>query len=388
MSFPIRPFRSSVARPFFVAFVLAALAFLCAAPVFAATLPEIQRLVKQGQYPQALAQADAYLATSPRDAQGRFLKGLILTEMNRGDDAIIIFTQLTRDYPELPEPYNNLAVLYAQQKQYDKARAALEMAIRTHPAYAIAHENLGDVYAKLASQAYDKALQLDSANAAAQKKLALIRDLSGISGVRNQGSGISVPPQAPPVRAQVPAAAPAKAPPAKEPEAKSVTAPASVPAANVVAKAPPAREAEAKSVTVPARVPTASVVAKVPPPAKEAETTAAVAPEEEILRTLADWAAAWSRQDVAAYLGFYAPEFQPAKGMRRSAWEAERRERILRPEWIKVRYDPPEIRVSGNTANVRFRQHYRASGFSASSRKTLSLVRSGKLWRIVAEEAR
>ena len=138
------------------------LAISFAAPAFADNLPDVQRLIKQGQYPQALEKVDAYLSSRPKDAQGRFLKGLIYTEMNKPADAIGVFTKLSEDYPELPEPYNNLAVLYAQQKQYDKARTALEMAIRTHPSYAIAYENLGDVYAKLASQAYDKALQLDS----------------------------------------------------------------------------------------------------------------------------------------------------------------------------------------------------------------------------------
>ncbi len=69
-------------------------------------------------------------------------------------------------------------MLYAGQNQFDKARAALEMAIRTNPSYATAHENLGDIYAKLASQAYNKALQLDGSNAnAVRPKLALIRDL-------------------------------------------------------------------------------------------------------------------------------------------------------------------------------------------------------------------
>lgn len=143
----------------------------------AQTLPEVQSLMKQGQMPQALEKVDAYISTKPKDAQGRFMRGLILTELGRSADAIAVFTKLTEDFPELPEPYNNLAVLYAQQKQYDKARTALEMAIRTHPSYSIAHENLGDVYAKLASQAYDKALQLDSSNAATQTKLSLIKDL-------------------------------------------------------------------------------------------------------------------------------------------------------------------------------------------------------------------
>jgi tetratricopeptide (TPR) repeat protein len=107
----------------------------------------------------------------------RFIKGVIYSESGKPNDAIATFTKLTEDYPELPEPYNNLAVLYASQNQLDKARTALEMAIRTNPSYSTAHENLGDVYAKLASQAYSKALQLDSNNQAVQPKLSLIREL-------------------------------------------------------------------------------------------------------------------------------------------------------------------------------------------------------------------
>jgi len=137
----------------------------------AQTLADIQDLMKEGKMPQALEQADRYIAAQPKDAQGPFMKGVILSEMGRPQDAIEVFTDLTETFPELPEPYNNLAVLYARQKQYDKAQMALEMAIRTHPDYAMAHENLGDVYAKLASQAYAKALQLDSSNRAARAKL-------------------------------------------------------------------------------------------------------------------------------------------------------------------------------------------------------------------------
>ena len=113
------------------------------------------------------------------EARARFLKGLIYTEQGNTREAIEMFRKLTEDYPELPEPYNNLAVIYASQGQYDRARAALEQSIRTHPSYATAYENLGDVYAKLASQAYDKALKLDSSNAGAQNKLALVRELVG-----------------------------------------------------------------------------------------------------------------------------------------------------------------------------------------------------------------
>ncbi|HSB48181.1 MAG TPA: tetratricopeptide repeat protein, partial [Burkholderiales bacterium] len=121
-------------------------------------LQEANAFFKQGQYERALDRVEAHLKTNPKDARGRFLKGLIFAEQRKPDDAIKVFSELTQEYPELPEPYNNLAVLYASQGQYDKARTALEMAIRTHPSYATAHENLGDIYAKMASQAYDKAL--------------------------------------------------------------------------------------------------------------------------------------------------------------------------------------------------------------------------------------
>ncbi len=138
---------------------------------------EVSRLVRAGQLNQALGKVEQSLANKPRDPQMRFMKGVIQTESGKPADAITTFTQLTEDFPELPEPYNNLAVLYAGQSQFDKARAALEMAIRTNPSYATAHENLGDVYAKLASQAYSKALQLDTNNTSVPPKLNLIRNI-------------------------------------------------------------------------------------------------------------------------------------------------------------------------------------------------------------------
>src|SRR5688572_33107193 len=154
----------------------------CLMVAFTARADDMQdasRMLKAGQHQQALERVNKVLAAKPRDPQARFLKGLIFTDQGNTKDAIDIFTKLTQDYPELPEPYNNLAVIYAAQGQYDKARVALEQSIRTHPSYATAYENLGDVYAKLASQAYDKALQLDSSNSGAKNKLSLVRELVG-----------------------------------------------------------------------------------------------------------------------------------------------------------------------------------------------------------------
>jgi len=150
-----------------------------ALPALADDLDDAAKLLKAGQRDQALERVNRVLEQKSGDPKARFLKGIILTEQGNTKDAIEIFTKLTQDYPKLPEPYNNLAVIYAGQGQYDKARAALEQSIRTHPSYATAYENLGDVYAKLASQAYDKALQLDKSNTGAQNKLSLVRELVG-----------------------------------------------------------------------------------------------------------------------------------------------------------------------------------------------------------------
>lgn len=329
-----------------------------AVPAFADNLPEVQRLIKQGQYPQALEKVDAYLSSRPKDAQGRFLKGLIYTEMNKPGDAIAVFTKLSEDYPELPEPYNNLAVLYAQQKQYDKARTALEMAIRTHPSYAIAYENLGDVYAKLASQAYDKALQLDNSNSATQNKLALIRDLITTSGKAN------VKPQP-----AAPAAAPTATVVTSTPGAAAATPPAAKP--TVVAAAPAAAPA-----------PT-TAVAPTPAPAQAGNGS------EDVVKAINAWADAWSRKDMRAYLGAYASNFDTPKGMSRKAWEQEREQRIAgKGGKISVSVDTPQVAISGDKATAKFRQHYKATGLASSTTKTLVFVRNGSKWLIKEENAR
>lgn len=120
----------------------------------------INKLVDAGKFSDALTKIDAHLKQYPRDAQVRFTRGRVLMEMGRNPEAIDDFTALTQDFPELPEPFNNLAALYAQAGEYDKARAALESAIRNNPGFAVAYSNLGDIYAKLAQQAYQKALKL------------------------------------------------------------------------------------------------------------------------------------------------------------------------------------------------------------------------------------
>src|SRR3954467_6785030 len=219
---------------------LVALLFLGSLPLARADdVQDAQKLLKAGQPQQALERVNRALAANPRDPQARFLKGLILTEQGKQNEAIDIFTKLTQDYPNLPEPYNNLAVIYASQGQYDKARTALEQSIRTHPSYATAYENLGDVYAKLASQAYDKALQIDSSNAGAQNKLPRVRELVGgrATGAKPPVLVAQKSPAVEAPAAEKPAASkPAPEKPAAKPVEKAATQkPADNPSAEVVA---------------------------------------------------------------------------------------------------------------------------------------------------------
>ena len=322
-----------------------ALRLLCVAVALSAAVAhadeysDVNVLVRAGKLAEALSKADQYLAGKPRDPQMRFIKGVIQTETGKSADAINTFTQITQDYPELPEPYNNLAVLYAGQSQFDKARAALEMAIRTNPSYATAHENLGDVYAKLASQAYSKALQLDGANAGVQPKLALIRTLF-----------------APDTKGQKPSGNPQSSGPV-------TVAP--------VAKAPAALPAAAPTVVAPAPAPAAPV--------------ASSGAEKDVEAAVRNWASAWAAKDMTGYLGSYGKEFAPSGSLGRKAWEEDRRARIMGKSSISVKLNDLAVSVNGGKAVVKFKQAYSADALNVSSRKTLELVKSGDRWVIVRE---
>ena len=152
-------------------------------PNDATPLEEVRKLIAAGRTKQALAFADEHLVKNPRNAQMRFVRGVILSDMNDTAAARSVFEQLTEDFPELPEPYNNLAVLYAADGQLDRARGALELALLARPDYATAHENMGDVYLQMAADAYQRAATLQPTNRAVSSKLALTREM--VTKVRN-----------------------------------------------------------------------------------------------------------------------------------------------------------------------------------------------------------
>lgn len=298
-----------------------------AAPAFSATpVEQAQAQLSSGDLQGALKTLDRYLAGAPQDAEARFTRGLVLVKLNKTEDAIKVFADLTRDYPQLPEPYNNLAVLYAQQGDYEKARDALEAALATHPTYATAHENLGDIYAALAGAAYNRAATLDGNNQTVRYKQKLISQLD--TGIAAAGSAAAAAP-----------------------------APRSAAAAN----------------------PTTAATDVAPTPLANADAAG-------VSSALLAWTKAWSARDMTAYLDLYAPDFVPEGGLSRAAWEQQRRDRISRTNRIVVRAVNPEtVKVGDDRVRVSFVQEYQSDAFTDQVNKVLEFKASSGGWKIVRE---
>lgn len=344
----------------------------------------IQRLLDQGKLNDAAQLVQTRLKQNPADVQTRFLQGVIAAEQQKYAQAIQLFTALTQEYPALPEPYNNLAVLYAARGEERKAAQVLEQAIRTNPSYATAHENLGDLYARMASDAYAKALQLDSSRQAAQPKLALIRQIHLSPAV---GTAPAQPVTASPAAPVAPAAPARSAEAAKAPAAAPVTAPA---ATTAVAAAPQAPPTPARKADVPTGASQPTAVA--PEPAKPAPATPAPVKTDDaqtakqaVRSAVAAWAKAWAQQDMNGYYAAYSEKFQP-QGQSLSAWKAERKDRIVGKPEITVDIQDLKITVQGTRAEASFRQHYASGGYKASTRKILRMHQESGQWRIIREE--
>lgn len=142
-----------------------------------ADISKLNKLIEEKKYSEAKRIVNELLNSDKENPQLLFIDGVLLSELGEIDNAINVFISLTKSHPALPEPYNNLAVLYAQNGNFDLARTALEKSIKTHPSYATAHINLGDLYTRMASESYNQALQIDKSNKNAKTKLSLIKKL-------------------------------------------------------------------------------------------------------------------------------------------------------------------------------------------------------------------
>ena len=354
---------------------------------------EIQELIAAGRLPAALDRAERELKADPGNVTYRFLKGLILTRQDRLEEARDVFLGITRSNPELPEPYNNLAVIHAAMGDFDLARQALEQAINTHPAYATAHENIGDIYAKLASQAYNQALELDTSNNTARAKLSLVNELFSLPDASQAVmlAGAESPARPDQAFEQSPAA-----PQPRPPESAPVQAPAPAVAEAPLSSGspqpvrPPAPRAE---VTPPPR----QEPAEAAPAQGFVRTPAAERPDREehaaavaaIKQTVMDWASAWSEQDVEAYLSHYAGDFSPDEGLTLVQWRSQRRERVGSPGAITVTISDLVVEMlGGDHAQATFTQVYQSDTYGDRVKKTLLFKREEGRWLITLEETK
>jgi tetratricopeptide (TPR) repeat protein len=281
-------------------------------------------------------------AADIKELNAQLAKGVAFAQEGKQAEAIAVFSALIQSNPELPEPYNDLAVVYAEQGQYEKARLALEMAINTHPSYNTAHQNLGGIYAKMASDAYDKALQVDRNGNHPSPQLEMIKEIVPVGSVKM--AAIKPTPRLPAFLEHKPAA---------------------------VAIGP--------RPTVP--------VASEPPRTEPAKIAPKADAQQEVLSMVQDWAHAWSTKNVPAYLAFYAPDFKTPNGESRAEWAKGRELRIKKPVPIKVQVLNPKITVEGDHATVSFRQDYRAGDLSKRTAKVLQLKQASGKWLIEKEVA-
>jgi Flp pilus assembly protein TadD len=315
-------------------FFLCIAGLLCANLAEAESISDAKKMMSEGRLSDALLVTDRMLQKQPADPSILFVRGLILSEQHKSAEAIEIFSRLTVAHPDFPEPYNNLAVLFANEGQYTKARVALEAALKINPRYATAQENLGDIYMQAALQAYLQAQTLAVASPGLRSKLDIVRTSLGAA----PGAATSV---------------------TKLPSSKMQVA---------------ATAATIRQVAV-----TGPVVAN---------SAAAVRAEDKaILKLVDDWAAAWRANDFNSYLSFYAEDFQPPPGQTRKSWEALRKSRVANKRPIALQVLAPKVNVGATGATVDFQQIYASGKVTSDASKHLSLKLRGGKWLIYKEES-
>lgn len=301
---------------------------------------DIDKQIQAGQYRQALSQL-AELPAQQREApRYRFLRARALAADGRLGEAITQYQALIKAQPDLPEPYNNLAVIYMRQGKIDQARVLLNQAMNTDPAYARVYKNLTTVNAARARDAYAKALQLPA---------------RGESSVLEVARHLSLPEPAPVVASVRPAPPPVTA------VAKADSKPAMV---------YQAKSAQADKKTEP-----------VANGAAAADGTGL----REASAVLQAWAKAWSAKNADEYIGFYSDTYSPP-GMSRRQWVAQRRTRIGRPKWIRVELHNIKLAAAdGQRLRIRLEQAYAADNYSDVTRKEFVLQKTAGQWRIIKE---
>jgi tetratricopeptide (TPR) repeat protein len=401
---------------------------------------QISALIAASQVDQALALIQKELISKPKDPTLVFQRGISLAVLGKHDEAMADFLFLTQEYPTLPEPYHNLAIIYSHKGDFARAKSALDTAIQNNPNYASAYDNLGDVYTKLAAQSYQKAQQLDANNLSAKSKNDLLSVITSVPIGSKQVYNASSANQNSTNIAQVNTANVNAVPenannmmPAqntttssnknnfkdKDKEANKITK-ADTKKHNEnndikVTKKNIEKEKIAEKITDKASTNTSSNKNKVSKKDNDATSVvensapvSSLAPktkltvneqqpaadtsnnpndQENIKKSLQNWSSAWSSKNTNGYLSAYSPSFKPIDGTEKATWEAKRKARINEKGEINVSVQEPQINIKGNKATVVFKQVYKSDKLRDINQKTLEMVKVNGEWKIEKEKS-
>jgi len=304
-----------------IAAVMMIISFHCKADI-----KLINKLIEDKNYEQAQIEINALLKSDSDNPQLLFINGVLLSENNKVDEAIKVFESLTKTHPNLPEPYNNLAVLYAQQGDFPKAKHALEQSIKTHPSYATAHINLGDLYTRMASESYNKALQIDGSNKSAKTKLSLIKKLFNFQPIRKN---IEITKKA-----------------------------------SNESEAPKIQELDSKNII---------------------ENTSNNISLTEIESFIDGWKTSWEQQNFESYINCYSLKFKNNNGQNFEQWKIYRKPRVTNKEKIEIKLTNIKITEINNGFEVSFIQEYKSGNIDSRTNKKLIIETVDNQIKIINE---
>ncbi|MBQ0757688.1 MAG: tetratricopeptide repeat protein [Amphritea sp.] len=384
-----------------------------------------KKLQRKGDLKGAFDKVNSYLASNPKDPNGWLLYGISLINQNKLDEAADVFSRLIQLYPESPEPYNNLAVVHARRGENDKAVEVLLQAFETHPSYAQVQTNLKAVYATLATQAYNRALNLDSTTQSRRANLGILDQVYNPTPTQIIiASSEQTPANNPAVVTSETAIKTSEKQPSELIIEERQVSEGRVPTVQVatteatptieaskVETAPVAASKAETTLVVASKVETALVAAskiEIAPATAPAVVASAVSPEQnevqtasateigdtllsdkvrsELQQLITNWATSWSAQNVEAYLDFYTGEYSPDPKVTHKQWEWGRHKRISKPAFIKIEVSDISLAEAGN-GRVRsvFRQTYQSDTYQDKVYKTLILALENGQWKITTE---
>lgn len=319
-----------------------------------AGLEQVQQALQAGDYHIALDMLAAGNPEEQNSPQGRLLRGLAQAGLQNIDDAQTTLMALITELPDHPEPYNNLAALYASTGRMEEARELLNKAMHTHHAYATVYDNLTRITVEMSRSSYARALRLQSQEEGMQ--LAALHELST---------------HGPLLLAEATTTELATPGPVTEhtqlTEAEHITASAAPPIPEAVT---PLKEAHsAATITEPTET-----------------ALQPNSPDQEIQSVMLQWAKDWANQEIDGYLNTYSKDFVPSGNLNLAQWQQQRRQRLTRPDHIKIELSEIEVlALNAEHARVRLTQTYRSDRYSDQTRKEFQMINEGGRWRIRSE---